>query len=406
MRIMSETELVEVLGGIPDGVRVLTGSHSGTPWAALAAFDASHWTYKLNVTNARKGIPTRAEVELETAFIGPGMRRVHGVRYFPCHLSQLPALFERELPVDVVIVTTSRVVNGKVSLGTEVNILPAVIREVHRRGGTVIAEINDRMPYTYGDGEFFTDIFDYAIEVSRPLDAMPVVEADDQTKAIAANVASIIPDCASLQGGIGGLIDNVMDSLTGSRYRVLTELGSDWIMKLAKAGRLDPTEKVIMTFAFGSGEFYRWLDLNPRVRMMGSEHGNDPGFISCEYCVVSINTALEVDLFDQANANFIKGEYYSGFGGALDYTIGATHSHDGLSILALPAWREKHGISCVVPRLSNPVTTMQHSYVVTEYGIAKIWGCDADQIARNLIEVAHPSMRGALEACHYPEYAR
>lgn len=401
MQIINEYELLDIMRALR-GARVVAGSHSGTPWALLADLDLSVREYTLFVLNAQKGpsnyygygYPERPGVTLETAFIGPAMRGKKGVKYYPCHLSLVPELLKTQLPVDAVFVQTSRVVGGRVSLGTEVNYLPAVIRMVRESGGLVFAEINEQMPYTYGDGEFYTDAFDFAIKVDRPLATHVAGPADAQTLAIAEHVASLVPDHATLQGGIGGVVDNVMALLDGSGYRVFTELGTDWVMDLSKAGKLDPD--AVMTFAFGSAEFYKWLDLNPRVVFVGSEEANNPGDIADELNVVSINTAFEVDLFDQANASYINGAWYSGFGGALDFTIGATHSLGGLSILALPAYDAKHDVSRIVPQLTNPVTTMQHSYVVTEYGIAKVFGCDADQIAHNIASIAHPSMRALL----------
>lgn len=406
MQIVNEFDLFDIMQALR-GARVVSGSHSATPWALLAAAAATVETYTLFIMNAQKGpgefndFPNRQGVTLETAFIGPGMRGRKDIKYYPCHLSLVNELLRTQLPPNAVFVQTSRVINSKVSLGTEVNYLPAVIRMVHENGGLVFAEINEQMPYTFGDGEFYTDVIDYAIEVDRPLATHVSAAADEKSVAIAEHVASLIPDGATLQGGIGGVVDSAMARLDGYGYRIFTELATDWAMLLEKAGKLDPNSKIITTFAFGSTEFYRWLDCNDRVQFVDTEFVNAPSEIAGQDRMVSINTALKVDLFDQANASYIKGSYYSGFGGALDFTTGSTQSVEGLSILALPAWNVKHEVSNIVPRLTEPVTTMQHSYVVTEYGIAKVWGCDSDQIAENLIMIAHPTMRRSLEMSHF-----
>lgn len=401
MKIISELELVERFAAFPvewNGPRVVAGSHAATPWHALAALDSAVSKYRLYMMNAPKGIPTREGVTHEASFIGPGMRG--HVDYYPCHLSMIGRLLWNELPPDIVIVQTSKPRGRKVSLGVDVSILASAIRYVREHHGLLVAEINERMPYTFGAGEIYVDAFDYGIEVDYPLPEIKPTWADDATRAIARNVACLVPNYATIQGGIGAVVDTTMAMLDGEGYRVFTELGTDWVMKLDQAGKLNPEEQIVMTFAFGSSEFYRWLDGNPRVHMMESTYANDPGTVEHRGLFVSINTAFEVDLFDQANAFRIKGDWYSGFGGALDFTIGAEHSFKGISILALPSWREKQGVSCIVPRLTNPTTTMQHTYVVTEYGVAKMFGATAYQQAERLISIAHPSMRGSLKLCH------
>ena len=151
MRVLSERQLAIVLGGLPDTPRVVVGGNFATPWRALAVLDGTVDRYRLFALNAQAGIPDREGVTLETPFVGPGMRGRAQLRYFPCRLSLVPALLATALPPDVVLVQTSVPSDASVSLGTEVNVLPAAIEAARARGGLVIAQLNSRMPYTHGD---------------------------------------------------------------------------------------------------------------------------------------------------------------------------------------------------------------------------------------------------------------
>ena len=160
---------------------------------------------------------------------------------------------------------------------------------------------------------------------------------------------------------------------------------SDGVLGLAKAGALDPGQPVTASFAFGSADLYAWLDRNPDVRMLRTETVNDPARIARCRRVASVNSALEVDLFAQANATWVGGRVHSGFGGQTDFVVGALHSPGGQAIIALPSWHPKAQVSTVVPRLDGPVTSFQHSYIVSEQGTAVIWGHDASGQAEQII---------------------
>jgi len=169
------------------------------------------------------------------------------------------------------------------------------------------------------------------------------------------------------------------------------------LLALDKAGALDLGHPVIASFAFGSAELYDWMDRNPRVRMLRTETTNDPAQIERRPNLVSINSALQVDLFAEANACRVQGKIYSGFGGQTDFVVGALHSPGGLAVIALPSWHAKADVSTVVPRLTGPVTSFQHSFIVSEQGTAAIWGHDASGQAEQIItQVAHPRVRGEL----------
>jgi acyl-CoA hydrolase len=172
---------------------------------------------------------------------------------------------------------------------------------------------------------------------------------------------------------------------------------SDGVMALDRAGALDPSAPLTTSFVFGSAELYEWVDGNRRIRMARTETTNDPGRIAGQPRMTSVNSALQVDLFAQANASRIHGTVYSGFGGQTDFIVGALHSDAGTAIVALPSWHPKADVSTVVPVLTTPVTSFQHGFVVSERGTAQVWGEPQDEQARLLVDrVAHPDAREAL----------
>ena len=316
----------------------------------------------------------------------------------------MPALLASALPPDVVLVQTSVPSNGTVSLGMEVNLLPAAIEAVKARGGLVIAQLNPRVPYTYGDSEVPCDAIDYAIEAEAPLPSPPERPMTESSAIIGDRVAALIGDGATLQAGIGAVPDAILAGLHGRRgLAVWSEMFSDGVLGLVKAGALDPGQPVTATFAFGSADLYTWMDRNPDVRMLRTETVNDPARIARRPRMTSVNSALQVDLFAQANATWVNGRVHSGFGGQTDFVVGALHSPGGQAIIALPSWHPKADVSTVVPRLDGPVTSFQHSYIVSEQGTAVIWGHDAAGQAEQIIgHVAHPSVGQELrEAGRY-----
>jgi acyl-CoA hydrolase len=172
---------------------------------------------------------------------------------------------------------------------------------------------------------------------------------------------------------------------------------SDGVMTLDRDGALDPTRPIVCSFLFGSPELYRWVDENPRLRMTRTETTNDPSRIAARTGMVSVNTALQVDLSDQAGASHIGGRLYSGFGGQPDFVEGALHSPGGHAVIALRSWHQPSDTSTIVPRLTDPVTSFQHSAVVTEQGCAHIFGRSQRAQARLIIDhAAHPDARDQL----------
>lgn len=398
MRTIDLDDIPGILGGLPENPRVVVSGNFATPRAVLDAVDAALPTYRLHALNAQPGLPDREGVTLETAFVGPGMRRSPRLVYIPSRLSLVPRLFSVTCPPDVVVVHTSVPADGKVSLGIEVNILPAAIEAVRERGGIIIAQVNARMPYTYGDAEIAVDLVDFAVEVDAELPSPGAMVIDDVSATIGDRVATRVADGSTMQLGIGAVPDAVLSGLTGRRgLRVWSEMFSDGVLELDRAGALDPDATLVSSFLFGSPELYAWVDRNPRVQLLRTETTNEPSLIAKQPLMTSVNTALQVDLYAQANASRVKGQIFSGFGGQTDFIVGALHSPGGQAILALRSWHPKADVSTIVPMIEEPVTSFQASAIVTEYGQAWIWGYDQKSQARHLIrDAAHPDVRDEL----------
>ena len=398
MRIVSIDQIKSVLKDIPDNPRILASGNFATPKTLLQAIDETIPTYTLHMLNAQLGIPDREGVKYETAFVGPGMRNSPRLNYVPSRLSLLPVLIRDHLIPDIVLIHTSQRRFDTVSLGTEVNILPAAIEKVRARGGIVIAQANKNMPYTYGDAQIYENEIDFLVEIDEPLAEHHQLHLTPIARSIGEKIAELVQDQSTLQMGIGAVPDAVLELLkTRKGLRIWTEMFSDGVLNLHKAGALDSEVPITASFIFGSNELYEWLNLNRRVQMLRTEKTNDPSQIAKQARMTSVNAALQVDLYDQANASRVRGRIYSGFGGSTDFIVGALHSRGGRSFMALPSWHEKTNSSNIVPLIDEAVTSFQHSYVVTEQGIAKCFGKSQSEQAQNLINfAAHPKAKEAL----------
>jgi acyl-CoA hydrolase len=211
-------------------------------------------------------------------------------------------------------------------------------------------------------------------------------------------VVDRIGDGATLQMGIGEVPDAIVGGLLRRRgLRVWSEMFSDGVLALERAGSLDPRVALTASFVFGSQELYAWADSNPRLRLLRTETTNDPSRIAANPAMISINTALQVDLYGQVNASRIKGRIHSGFGGQTDFIVGALHSPGGTALIALRSWHPRADVSTIVPLVEEPVTSFQPSAVVTEQGVATLWGRAEREQAHELIEYAsHPDIREEL----------
>ncbi len=390
--------LAELLAALPANPRVVVSGNHATPWHTLAAVDAALPAYRLWALNGQPGLPDREGVTLETSFVGAGVRRSPRLSYVPSRLSLVPRLFELTAVPDLVVLHTTPPRGGRVSLSVEVNVLPAALEAARRHGGKVVAQVNRHLPWTSGDSLVELDDIDLLVEADEPLPSAPAPVVDEGSARIGALVAERVPDGATLQAGIGAVPDATLRGLSGRRgLRVWTEMFSDSVLALEQAGALDALVPVTASFLFGSPELYEWVDDNERIVMRRTEITNDPGRIGANPAMVSVNTALQVDLFGQVNASRINARIHSGFGGQTDFIVGAIHSVGGQALIALKSWHPKADCSTIVPLVDEPVTSFQMSAVVTEQGVAELFGHDEKAQARALItQAAHPSVREEL----------
>jgi acyl-CoA hydrolase len=400
VQVISIEQLEQVFVALPDlQPRVVASGNHAAPHVLLDALERSVERYRLFMLAAPAPLPARDGVIFETPFVGPGMRDAGDrLDYLPMRLSLVPRLFATIRAPDLVLLHTSTPRAGKVSLGIEVNVLVAAVEQVRARGGLVVAQLNPRMPYTFGDSELDGSLIDLAIEVEEELGSPAPGDGHEQAERIAELVAELIEDGCTLQLGIGQIPDATLRALAERRrLAIWSEMISDGVMALDRHGSLEASRPIVCSFLFGSPEFYEWVDENPRIRMTRTETTNDPARIAGHKGMVSVNSALAVDLRDQAGASHIRGRLYSGFGGQPDFVVGALHSLGGHAVIALRSWHEKSDSSTIVPLLPDPVTSFQHSAVITEQGCAQLFGRSQRAQARLIIEhAAHPDARDWL----------
>ena len=407
MELVSLSVIGERLEALaPNEPRIVVSGNFATPWDLVHLAAEKIPVFRYFVLNPQGDWPRREGIITETPFVGAGVRADDDLKYLPMRLSLVPRLFATSRPPDVVMIQTSTPRNGKVSLGIETNLLPAALEEVRRRGGLVIAQLNAHMPYTFGDSEIVIDDVDLAFQhdalLANPSERPP----DGAALVIGENVASLASDGATLQLGIGQLPDAALGQMHHRRHLgVWSEMVSDGIMHLDRAGAIDVNRVMTSTFLFGTQEMYEWANENPRLVMRRTEVANNPARITDQPAMLSINTALQVDLYAQSNASFVRGRIYSGFGGQPDFVSGALHSRGGQAVLALRSWHEKTDQSNIVPLIDAPVCSFQHSVIVTEQGIAPIFGFSQQSQARSLIDhAADPRARDFLNAAAQSMY--
>lgn len=400
MRMLSVEALVTTLAALPvEQPRVVTSGNAATHLPALTLISSCWESWRLFVLNAPLGIPTRDGIVLETPFLGPGQRDQPGLTYLPTRLSLVPGLFRTTRPPDVVLLHTSLPHEGTLSLGVEVNILPAAVEAARDRGALVIAVLNPHMPYTYGDGVIPVEDVDLALEIPYELPAPPPRRHDATSDTIGERIAALVPTGATIQLGIGAVPDAALRALRSHRgLRIFSEMFSDGVLGLSRSGSLAPGEPVVASFVAGSAELIAWVRRNPLVRLLRTEKTNDPGVIARQPRMTSVNAAMQVDLYAQANASRRPGGgIFSGFGGSTDFIVGALHSVGGQAVIALPSWHAKADVSTVVELVDGPVTSFQHSAFVTDQGTAALHGRSQDDQAAAIIgQAAHPDARPAL----------
>ena len=399
MRFVTEAEVSDRLAALPgDEPRVVVSGNFATPRELVRILDGSLPRCRVFALNVQDGWPCRDGFITETPFVGPGVRSNPTFEYLPMRLSLVPRMFASLRPPDAVLLHTSLPRDGKVSLGIEVNILPAAIESTIARGGPVIAQVNRYMPFTRGDALIDVDQIDLALDVDHPLPSPAPYPDDPIAAAIGERAAQYAVDGGTVQMGIGQIPDAAAASLRGcTGLGIWSEMVSDGVMALDRAGALDSGRDLSASFLFGSPELYEWADDNPQLVMHRTEVVNDQARNDSHHAMQSINTALQDDMFVQANATYVRSRVYSGFGGQPDFVSGALHSAGGQAVIALRSWHEPTGSSNVVPLLGDPATSFQHSVIITEHGSAEVFGKSAGEQARLLIDnVADPRARDDL----------
>ena len=341
-------------------------------------------------------------------FLGKNVRhtlKAGNGSYTPVFLSELPLLFKRNIiNLDVALIHVSVPdSHGYCSLGVSVEAVLAAIDNANH----VIAQVNKQMPRTHGAGIIHISEIDAFVECDVPLPVTEAVEPTEIEGKIGDNVAQLIEDRSTLQMGIGSIPNAVLSRLTNHKDLGLhTEMFSDGVIDLILKDVINGNYKKIdrgralATFLLGSKRLYDYVDDNPFIEMRESDYVNDVAIIRQNKRMVAINSAIEIDLTGQVCADSIGMNMYSGVGGQMDFIRGASLSNGGKAIIALPS-TTRHGISRIVPALkrgAGVVTTRAHvHYVVTEYGVADLYGKTIKQRVKQLINIAHPDHREEVE---------
>jgi len=325
--------------------------------------------------------------------------------YTPIFLSEIEELFiNGAMPIDVAMVHTSPPdEHGFLSLGASIDCTLTAARQARY----VIAEVNDQMPRTFGDTFLHVSEVTAIVETSHPLYELPSEPATPLQRRIAANVASLVSDGATLQLGIGGIPDAVLQALTDKHdLGIHTEMCSDSIIPLIEQNVVNGSRKsihqgkILAGFVLGSKTLFDYIHENPVFEFRPTAYVNDPFLISRNDNMIAINSAIQVDLTGQVCADSIGTKPYSGFGGQVDFIRGAARSKGGKPIIALPSTACHDAISRIVPMLdpgAGVVTSRADvHYVVTEHGIAYLHGKTLRQRAEALIAVADPKFRDGL----------
>lgn len=335
--------------------------------------------------------------------------------YIPVFLSDIPDLFnKRILTIDVALVQVSPPdAHGYCSLGTSVDIARSAVNMAKQ----VIAQINPKIPRTHGDGLIHMSRFTHTVYHEEDLPEVNYgANTSDNEVAIGKHIASMIEDGSTLQMGIGTIPDAVLKSLTGHKdIGIHTEMLSDGVIDLFESGVINNRKKkihpnkAVTGFAAGTRRLYDYVDDNPAINFLDIDYVNNPHVIRRNPNVVAINSAIEVDLTGQVCSDSIGSLQYSGIGGQMDFMRGAALSEGGKPIIALTS-RTHKGVPRIVPHLKDfagVVTTRGHiHYVVTEYGIAYLYGKNLRQRAKALIDIAHPDDREELTRACYERFKK
>ena len=417
-RVVSAEEAVEA---IQSGNRIFMTGNVSVPQKLLAALVKRAPELKdveicqaLSVGPSDYVLPEmEGHLRVNSLFISANVRKAvqeGRADFTPVLLSEFPLLFKNGiLPVDVAFIHVSPPdEHGFCSLGVEVGLTksPAESAKI------IIAEVNEQMPRTLGDSFIHISRLSYIVPVNYPVSELPMGgEGEDVvSKKIASCIAELIPDGATMQMGIGAIPDAVLNFLGDKRdLGIHSEMFSDGVVRLVERGVITNARKslhpgkIVVGFILGTQALYQWSDDNPLCEFHRQEYVNDPFVIAQNDKMVAINSAIEVDLTGQVCADSIGPKFYSGVGGQVDFIYGASRSKGGVPIIALPSTttlRDGTLVSRIVPMLkqgAGVVTSRNHvHYVVTEYGVASLYGKTIRQRAQALINIAHPDFRADM----------
>jgi acyl-CoA hydrolase/RimJ/RimL family protein N-acetyltransferase len=325
--------------------------------------------------------------------------------YTPIFLSEIPLEFETgRIPVDVALISaTPPDVNGLCSLGVSVDI----VKSAAANAKYVIAQVNSRMPRTYGDCFVHVNAIDVLVPYDEDIIEIPVPESDDTLRRIGQNIARLVEDGSTIECGIGRIPQALAEFLKDKKdLGIHTEMFSDWIIDLIECGAITCAKKtlnrgkIIASFCMGSKRLYDYVDNNPFFEFYPTEYVNDVYVIGQHEKMVGINVGLEIDLTGQVCSDSLGYQFYSGIGGQVDFIRGASRSRGGKAVIAMPSTAKDGQVSRIVPRLTEGagvVTTRGDvHYVVTEYGVAYLHGKSIRQRVLDLIHIAHPKFRKEL----------
>jgi acyl-CoA hydrolase len=416
IRSLNYVSAEEAVKNIRSGERVFIHSAAATPQllvnAMTARGDELHDVELVSIHTEGDApyLDTRFDgvFHLNTFFVGANSRAAVGTgmaSYVPIFLSEIPNLFRSGvMPLDVALVQVSPPdKHGYCSIGVSVDITNAAIETARH----VIAQVNENMPRVHGNGIIHASAIDALVQCNEPIFEMTPPTPSASELKIGDFVAGLVEDGATLQAGIGAVPDAALRALRGHRdLGVHSEMFSDGVMQLVKCGavtgrkKIKQWGKIVAGFCMGSRALYDFVDDNPMIEMRDIAYVNDTSIIRINPRVTAINSALEVDITGQVCADSLGTRQYSGVGGQIDFIRGASLSSGGKPIIALNSVTgrgESRIVALLKPGASVTTSRAHVHYVVTEYGVAYLYGKNLRQRASALIEIAHPDHREQLE---------
>lgn len=410
-----KTTAQKALETVRSGQRVLIGSGAAEPQrlvealAARSAELADVEVLHLLTLGSAPYAETKFKGHLRhnALFIGANVRGAvaQGLAdYTPCFLSEVPSLIRSgRIPVDAALISVAPPEGGFCSLGVSVDILKAAIETA----GTVVAQVNARMPWSEGDTRVLVEDIDAFVESDQPLPELPRPEYTAASLWIGRYVSSLIEDGSTLQIGIGAIPNAVLAALSGKKdLGIHSEMVSDGILPLIEKGVITGKAKslhrgkIVASFCMGTRRLYDTVDHNPLFEFHPCDYVNNPMIIARNDRMAAVNSALQVDLTGQVAADSLAHRFHSGVGGQVDFMRGASMSPGGRSIIAMPSTAKNGTVSRIVVALAEGTgvvsTRADVDFVVTEYGIASLKGKTIADRAVALISVAHPDYRRQL----------